>query len=335
MTVVVAAYEFSSTRRWDFSDVWDADPEGLLDVSTEYPPKPKREITDVKAELANDVPVCAFLIADSVLSSPETPSGRVVAARSEQKVRAVNIQISEPDFTPDGYVTGNHSVARAQTCGITYCGSHFTFGQVFTKFTYEMEQLVFTWNTTLRKYDIVCADDSNALKPRSDQSFDADIDFRSSDLPLLGAEFVVDVFRKCVQATIDDIYGARFRNGHREFGDLRTEFVLAVYCEIAQRPKLFHVDIVDDKSVFPSWFTTSYREIPASEVLVLGKPSWQTSFETSQKDALENNRSIFSALHVECENQVRAVESENYVGGKISCGRADRQGFAYGHLTVY
>lgn len=337
MTVVVAAYEFSSMRKWKFdpSFNWE-DLETPKPSPSDATDTPVQSNDEVEKELAHETPSLAILIADSVLSTRSGAGAlRTVSAREECKIRKVSIEVSVPDFTPDGYVTGNHIPHLTHSCGVAYCGNHFTFGQVMNKFVREMEALVYTWNRATGVYQIVGRNSDLALKPRSDQTFDESIDFRSHDLPGLDAACVVANLQACIQSTINDIFAARIEQGIDDGASLHTEFALALYCEYAKRPRIFHLDIVSDRDAFPEWFKVETRELRSTEILVLGKPSWKSAFETQRAMAVGNNQSIFSALHRECERRVRAEEVHNYVGGEVACGHVDQNGFAFGHPKTY
>jgi hypothetical protein len=337
MTVVVAGFEFSSARKMDFSEIfdfWDDIGEPQKKPKTQLPsgPSPSAPPVPLDVELANDTPTLAFLVADSVLST-RVGNARQLKAEHEQKVQDVLILISVPDFTPDGYVTGAHHLRGSYSCGVAYAGSQFTFTQVIQKFERAMGELVYTWNNG--KYQIVEKDSKFALESKVDQSYADDIDFNSRDLPKLDADFVLSIFERCVTETIADIFIHYGNLPQSDPASLRAEFALAVYCIKSERPKLFHVEIVDDLGTFPTWFKVGSREIANHELLVLGHTSWLPNFQAVQDSAVRTNSSIYSAVERECERLVQAAASTNYVGGKINCGYITGGQFKRGHPVVY
>lgn len=337
MTVVVAGFDFSSARKMDFSgflDDWDDIGEAQKKPAAQPPsaPSPSTPPVPLDVELANDNPALAFLVADSVLST-RVGNGRKLKAKHEQKIRDVFIRIYVPEFTPDGYVTGSHHLRCTYSCGLAYAGNQFTFSQVLQKFERAIGELVYTWSNG--KYQIVEKESEFALQPEIDRSFGDSIDFNSRDLPKLNADFVLTIFERCVADTIDDIFVHHRDLPQSDPASLRAEFALAVFCVESDRPRLFHVNVVDDYTTFPSWFKVAVSEIAKHELLVLGHISWLPYFQAVQENAIRTNSSIYSAVERECERLVRAAASANYVGGEISCGYIAGGLFKRGHPNIY
>lgn len=335
MTVVVAGFDYSSMRKWSYDENWD---NLALSATDKAPvidePVPSRQ--DVQAELANEIPSLAFLVADSVLST-KSPNrlNRALSSQQERKIREVDIDISIPCFTPDGHVTSRNEVATTYSCGIAYAGSTFTFNQVLSKFQLLCRNLVYTWDCKAKNYQIVEGDSPLALRPRSDQSFDEEIDFAARDLPLLDGKFVASLLERSICETIDDVFTLFSEQQNDDPLKFHAEFALAVHCQASGRPRLFHLNIVDDRSCFPSWFKVDVREMANHELLVLGKPSWLPDFEHVQAQAVRDNASIYSAVLELCESLVRADEKNNFVGGAINCGYVERNRFVSGQPKVF
>lgn len=278
-------------------------------------------------------PDVAFVFADSLLSR-NVGDQRMPVAESAEKIFDVPIVISVPRFDPVGAPNGGYEERYRFSCGVSYAGSSAMCQLVLERFRREMLTLRYTWVSngygSPGNYAICHSGSPEDINsPRSEYIEYADnIDFLSSDLPPLRADFVANQFQRCFNLAIQDHFPKEDKiSGYQRELDIEIDFVLLTFCLDQRAPKIFKLGWELNHEEFPKGFKATCVPSQVEDLVVLGHCSWRSDLLASRNEAVRAGEGVTAAVRMQLERLLIEHRAGNSVGGKLRAGKLDSYGF--------